>query len=166
MASIEIIHVGDNGTKNVGSIDLNTKRTSKHGTKGGTHANGTPYYGIDHFRPNGNGSGQVIADLYDAQGRFHRTAIVADCGDYGRAVKYCKEQNELQELFAVAPEDENENPLVSLHEVRYYAVPPHEKTLETCRTHGKDHKAYHWRQQIDPRWTAEQIAAYREGYAE
>ena len=38
--------------------------------------------------------------------------------------------------------------------------------LKTCRTHGKDHKAYHWRQQIDPRWTAEQIAAYREGYAE
>ena len=68
------------------------------------------------------------------------------------------------EIFTTPPADENENPLVSLHEVRYYAVPPHEKTLETCRTHGKDHKAYHWRQQIDPRWTAEQIAAYREGY--
>ena len=165
MASIEIIHVGDNGTKNVGSIDLNTKRTSKHGTKGGTHANGTPYYGTDHFRPNGNGSGQVIADLYDANGVFHRTAIVADCGDYGRAVRYCKEQNERQEIFRSPPADENENPLVSLHEVRYYAVPPHEKTLETCRTHGKDHKAYHWRQQIDPRWSAEQIEAYRAGYS-
>ena len=47
---------------------------------------------------------------------------------------------------------------------RYYAVPPDQKTLEQCRSHGSDHQAYGWSAQIDPRWSADQKAAYIAGY--
>ena len=52
-----------------------------------------------------------------------------------------------------------------IHEIRYYQQPPNEKTLEACYCHGADHIAYHWSQQIDPRWSEEQVAAYKRGYA-
>lgn len=45
--------------------------------------------------------------------------------------------------------------------IRYYSG---EKTMEECRSHGSDHGAYGWSPQIDPRWTAEQKAAYVEGF--
>lgn len=39
--------------------------------------------------------GQVIADLYDKNGEFHRSAVVADVGASGltAAQRYCDEQN-------------------------------------------------------------------------
>lgn len=37
--------------------------------------------------------GQVIADLYDAYGKFHRSAVVADCRHLQGAIRYCEEQN-------------------------------------------------------------------------
>jgi len=47
---------------------------------------------------------------------------------------------------------------------RYYHVPPEDKTVEDCGTHGADHVAYRWSPQIDPRWSAEQKAAYIQAY--
>lgn len=49
-------------------------------------------------------------------------------------------------------------------QIRYYRVPPEEKTVQQCRSHGCDHKAYGWSIQIDPRWSEEQQQAYMEGY--
>ena len=51
-------------------------------------------------------------------------------------------------------------------EVRYYIVDPTDKSVEQCRSHGSDHKAYGWYPRLDPRWSEEQIKAYREGYGE
>ena len=48
--------------------------------------------------------------------------------------------------------------------IRYYAVPPCQKSIEQCRDHGKDHRAYGWNRQIDPRWNDEQKEAYQQGY--
>lgn len=48
--------------------------------------------------------------------------------------------------------------------VRYYDVPPEFKTVEQCRSHGQDHKAYGWIMKIDPRWSWEQEQAYLQGY--
>lgn len=50
-------------------------------------------------------------------------------------------------------------------EDRYYQQKPEDKTLEACEKHGRDHKAYRWGPQLDPRWTDEQKAAYQRGYA-
>ena len=55
---------------------------------------------------------------------------------------------------------------VSHVETRYYGEPPQRKSVEQCRQHGRDHGAYNWAPQVDPRWTEAQIAAYRAGYAE
>jgi hypothetical protein len=52
----------------------------------------------------------------------------------------------------------------SQHWHRYYHVPPQEKTLEACRSHGADHRAYGWCPQYDPRWSPEQQEAYWDGY--
>ena len=51
-------------------------------------------------------------------------------------------------------------------EIRYYQVPPHEKSIEQCASHGRDHKAFGWSKRIDPRWSIEQIEAYRKAYQE
>lgn len=50
------------------------------------------------------------------------------------------------------------------HQIRYYNEPPQNKTVAQCKSHGDDHRAYGWTKQIDPRWSAEQIAAYNKGY--
>lgn len=50
------------------------------------------------------------------------------------------------------------------HWHRYYHAPPQDKTLEDCLNHGKDHRAYGWCPQYDPRWSAEQQEAYWNGY--
>ena len=47
---------------------------------------------------------------------------------------------------------------------KYYSQPPAEKTIEDCRSHGEDHRAYRWSPKIDPRWSDEQKQAYIEGY--
>lgn len=69
---------------------MSEPRKSPKGTKGGKHANGVPYYGVDNYRPDG---GRVIGDLYDQEGNFHRSAVVADCGSEYAAKKYCEEKN-------------------------------------------------------------------------
>lgn len=46
----------------------------------------------------------------------------------------------------------------------YYNVHPRDKTLEQCRSHGSDHRAYQWTKKIDPRWSEEQKQAYLDGY--
>lgn len=39
--------------------------------------------------------GQVLADLcHPDTGEFYRTAVVADCGYWGSAVRYCDERND------------------------------------------------------------------------
>jgi len=63
---------------------------SPKGTKGGTYPNGVPFYGVDNYRTDG---GLVIGDLYDQNGDFHRSAVVADCGSEYAAKKYCEEKN-------------------------------------------------------------------------
>lgn len=45
---------------------------------------------------------------------------------------------------------------------RFYAET--NKTIAQCASHGADHRAYQWSPQIDPRWTAEQKAAYITAY--
>jgi len=50
------------------------------------------------------------------------------------------------------------------HNVRYYSVPPTAKSIEQCRSHGRDHAAYRWIKKIDPRWSEEQVSAYLDGY--
>lgn len=47
---------------------------------------------------------------------------------------------------------------------RYYNTLPEDMTLDQCRNHGADHKAYKWSPKIDPRWSNEQKAAYVAGY--
>ena len=47
---------------------------------------------------------------------------------------------------------------------RYYNGGPDTKSLDDCRRHGRDHKAYRWTAQIDPRWSDEQKIAYIDGY--
>ena len=47
---------------------------------------------------------------------------------------------------------------------RHYNVPPEGKTIEACRSHGADHRAYGWGPQVDPRWSDEQKAAYWKGF--
>ena len=47
---------------------------------------------------------------------------------------------------------------------RYYQETPETKSIEQCRSHGADHKAYGWNPQIDPRWSDEQKNAYVQGY--
>lgn len=47
---------------------------------------------------------------------------------------------------------------------RYYNEKPENKPVSHCRQHGLEHGVYRWSKQIDPRWSDEQIAAYREGY--
>jgi hypothetical protein len=47
---------------------------------------------------------------------------------------------------------------------RIYNTPPREKSLEMCRSHGADHRAYGWYPQYDPRWSPEQQEAYWAGY--
>ena len=54
---------------------------------------------------------------------------------------------------------------ISHLETRYYQEAPEKKTLEQCASHGRDHAAYKWCQQLDPGWTEEQQQAYREAYA-
>lgn len=49
-------------------------------------------------------------------------------------------------------------------ETRYYQTPPEDKSVEQCRSHGRDHAYAHWCTQIDPGWTDEQVDAYRQGY--
>jgi hypothetical protein len=49
---------------------------------------------------------------------------------------------------------------------RYYQVPPENKSIEQCASHGRDHAGYGWCAQIDPRWSYEQVAAYQKGYEE
>lgn len=68
-------------------------KKSPKGTKGGKHPNGTRFYGVDNYRPESPGSGRVIGDLYDEDGNYYRTAVVADCSDSGRAARYCNEKN-------------------------------------------------------------------------
>lgn len=36
--------------------------------------------------------GQVFADLHDEDGKFIRTAVVAECGDRASAERYCRER--------------------------------------------------------------------------
>jgi len=40
----------------------------------------------------------------------------------------------------------------------------HPMCLEECAYHGAAHKEYQWGRRFDPRWTAEQDAAYQNGY--
>ena len=47
---------------------------------------------------------------------------------------------------------------------RCYQEAPEKKTLQDCRNHGSDHKAYRFYGGVDPRWSEEQKAAYWEGY--
>lgn len=49
---------------------------------------------------------------------------------------------------------------------RGYQVPPAEKSVEQCRSHGQDHKSYGWCPQIDSGWSDEQVEAYWKGYDE
>lgn len=63
------------------------------------------HYNCKNYRPNKSGitlpgacfghQGQIIADLYDQEGKFHRSAVVADLGKVGSgfAQKYCDERN-------------------------------------------------------------------------
>jgi hypothetical protein len=60
---------------------------------------------------------------------------------------------------------DNDTPSVPPHQTRYYHVPPERKTLEDVAGHGADHAAYRWAPQIDPRWSAEQVEAYRRAYS-
>jgi hypothetical protein len=60
---------------------------------------------------------------------------------------------------------DNEAPDIRPQEVRYYHTPPEWKTLEDVASHGADHAAYKWTPQIDPRWSAEQVEAYRRAYS-
>jgi hypothetical protein len=46
----------------------------------------------------------------------------------------------------------------------YYQEPPESKSIEACESHGRDHAAYGWMRQIDPRWSEEQRQAYVRGY--
>ncbi len=48
---------------------------------------------------------------------------------------------------------------------RYYQEAPSQKSIEQCEDHGRDHRAYGWSKQIDPRWAVEQTEAYLKGYA-
>ena len=52
------------------------------------------------------------------------------------------------------------------HQTRYYKQAPEDKSPEQCRSHGRDHRAYRWPPQLDPRWTDAQIDAYWKGYNE
>jgi hypothetical protein len=61
--------------------------------------------------------------------------------------------------------DTDGNPKVDVREIRYYQVPPEEKSVSQCASHGADHAAFGWCQQLDPRWNDEQIDAYRRAYA-
>ena len=47
---------------------------------------------------------------------------------------------------------------------RCYQVPPEKKTLQDCRNHGGDHKAYNFYPGVDPNWSDEQKAEYWKGY--
>jgi hypothetical protein len=47
---------------------------------------------------------------------------------------------------------------------KYYHGPPETKTPEQCWGHGADHHAYGWAPGVDPRWNAEQKAAYLIGF--
>jgi hypothetical protein len=47
---------------------------------------------------------------------------------------------------------------------RSYQIPPQDKSIEQCRSHGADHRAYGWIPQYDPRWSPEQKEAYWAGY--
>jgi hypothetical protein len=60
----------------------------------------------------------------------------------------------------ITPPEERANPLWH----RHYTVPPEDKSLEICRNHGADHRAYGWSPQYDPRWSPEQQEAYWSGY--
>ena len=53
MASIEIIHVGDGGTKNVASIDLNTKGQKTMSTEENQPIHEERIYKIVRYRENG-----------------------------------------------------------------------------------------------------------------
>ena len=55
---------------------------------------------------------------------------------------------------------------IKYHERRFYQEPPEKKTPHQCESHGADHAAYGWLPQLDPRWSDEQIVAYRRGYDE
>jgi hypothetical protein len=59
-----------------------------------------------------------------------------------------------------APVADRSNPLWR----RGYQVPPENKSIEQCRSHGASHRAYGWCPQYDPRWSVEQQAAYWDGY--
>jgi hypothetical protein len=50
------------------------------------------------------------------------------------------------------------------HNIRYYQVPPDQKSVMQCESHGSDHKSYGWCPKIDPRWSDEQAEAYLFGY--
>lgn len=47
---------------------------------------------------------------------------------------------------------------------RYYNTPAKDVSLDTCRRHGGDHRAYKWCPQIGADWSDEQILAYIDGY--
>lgn len=63
------------------------------------------HYNCKNYRPNKSGitlpgacfghQGQIIADLYDQEGKFHRSAVVADLGkvELAYAQKHCDERN-------------------------------------------------------------------------
>lgn len=44
----------------------------------------------------------------------------------------------------------------------YYAIEG--KSLEQCRRHGANHRAYCWSPKVDPRWNDDQVRAYLDGY--
>lgn len=57
-----------------------------------------------------------------------------------------------------------ERPAVNPAWVRFYVEPPEKKTVDQCESHGRDHAAYRWTPQVDPRWSDEQKTAYSRGY--
>ena len=54
---------------------------------------GSRWYATDNHRTDPSDSRYVMADLYDEQGVFYRTARVADCGDRASAERNASEQN-------------------------------------------------------------------------
>lgn len=55
----------------------------------------------------------------------------------------------------------NRNSLVN---PRFYHAKPEDVSLESCMSHGQNHRGYGWMVQMDPRWSREQMTAYLQGY--
>lgn len=66
----------------------------------------------------------------------------------------------LQKLKSVLQKPETE----PAHSKVYYHGEPSNKSLDDVKSHGRDHAAYKWTPKIDPRWSKEQIDAYKSGY--